>query len=226
VGLTLLSAYMELVRALQKRYFLEPAGSRGVWGLDDYHFLVFLFGSAQLCGHKHLRPRSVRDESTLDLLGHEYLYLAAIRHVRDVKVCSFAEHSPMLHDITGVKSWEKVNAGLLSMYQREVLSKHAVVQHFLFSSFLPRDEEQPEALAAVLAALPVTQADLKPAPAAAGAASPVPPCCSDAIRFPAAAGARSGAAPVPTPKDAAECCADHGREHEREREHEHEHERE
>lgn len=41
-------AYLEVVRKLQKVYRLEPAGSKGVWGLDDHQHLVYLWGASQL----------------------------------------------------------------------------------------------------------------------------------------------------------------------------------
>jgi serine/threonine-protein phosphatase 2A activator len=134
--------YLSLMRRVQTTYWLEPAGSHGVWGLDDYQFLPFVWGSAQLAHHPLLRPKSIHNAELMAQHGDEFLYLAAVRFVLRVKKGPLHETSPIINDISGVPTWTKVNQGLVKMYQVEVLSKFPIMQHFLFGGLLPFLEEE------------------------------------------------------------------------------------
>ncbi|EPY50350.1 phosphotyrosyl phosphatase activator [Schizosaccharomyces cryophilus OY26] len=130
--------YINLMRLIQTTYFLEPAGSHGVWGLDDFHFLPFLFGSSQLVHHKYLRPKHVRDPEILEMCANDYMYLGYVRFINELKPnVSLRFHSPMIDDISSVKTWAKVNEGMIKMYRAEVLSKLPIMQHYLFGYLIP-----------------------------------------------------------------------------------------
>ena len=97
------------MRKIQTTYYLEPAGSHGVWGLDDYQHLAFLFGASQLCNSDRYIPESIHEESALRE-DEDYMYFGCIKFIKTVKKgVSFGESSPMLNDISAVPSWEKVS---------------------------------------------------------------------------------------------------------------------
>lgn len=121
---------MRLVWQLQDVYRLEPAGSHGVWGLDDYGFLGYLFGSGQLRGmslpttslldtylfadREDVSPAMILNSS----LPATDLYSLSITRIHQLKYGPFHEHSPQLHSIAqGVARWSKVNSGMFKMYE-------------------------------------------------------------------------------------------------------------
>lgn len=135
--LLIFDTYYKLVRRLILTYTLEPAGSHGVWGLDDHFHLAYILGSSQWSNDPKT-PISPRDITNVDLVqgyADTNLYCQAINFIYKVKSGPFSEHSSMLYDIaTTVHTWSKVQSGLLKMYAVEVLNKFPVVQHFWFGT--------------------------------------------------------------------------------------------
>uniref|UniRef100_A0A4W3IVV2 Serine/threonine-protein phosphatase 2A activator n=1 Tax=Callorhinchus milii TaxID=7868 RepID=A0A4W3IVV2_CALMI len=128
--------YLQVMRKLQKIYRMEPAGSQGVWGLDDFQFLPFIWGSSQLVDHPHLEPRHFVDEKVVNEHHKDYMFLECVRFINEMKTGPFAEHSNQLWNISAVPTWAKVNQGLVRMYKAECLDKFPVIQHFKFGSLL------------------------------------------------------------------------------------------
>lgn len=116
--------YLQVVRRLIQTYTLEPAGSHGVWGLDDHSFLPYIFGSAQLTrpiseaepmpleGSVRGAPKTgdVAKREVIVREREKNMYFSAIGFINDVKTGPFWEHSPILYDVSGVQDgWGKIN---------------------------------------------------------------------------------------------------------------------
>lgn len=104
-------------------------------------------------------PGDVAKKMTVDRERKNNMYFSAIGFINDVKTGPFWEHSPILFDISGVRSgWGKINKvglgnplipkfnsnmfqGMIKMYNAEVLSKFPVVQHFPFGSLFSWDQD-------------------------------------------------------------------------------------
>ncbi len=140
VGLVVFDSYMTLVRKLQETYRMEPAGSQGVWALDDFQFVSFIWGAAQFMnGNDIVTPKSISDYEKAEELKGDYHLFACINYISRVKTGPFAEHSNQLWNVSGVPSWNKVYTGLIKMYRAEVISKFPVIQHTYFGSVFKLD---------------------------------------------------------------------------------------
>lgn len=162
--LTIFSKYYDLVRRLILDYSLEPAGSHGVWGLDDHFHFIYILGAAQFNSRNKKTATTfqyvppvllILSAHTISAYKTTNLYVNAIAFIFKLKLGPFHEHSPVLYDIhKSVSLWSKVETGLLKMYEVEVFGKFPVVQHFWFGEGL-----YPWTDAETLKPLPIKPAD-------------------------------------------------------------------
>ncbi|KAI0204543.1 phosphotyrosyl phosphatase activator [Astrocystis sublimbata] len=184
--------YLRVVRRLIFTYTLEPAGTHGVWGLDDHSFQSYIFGSAQLTRAisegelmptegslaRAPKPSSIVKSEYVDEERNRNMYFSAVGFINDVKKGPFWEHSPILFDISGIKDgWGKINKGMIKMFNAEVLSKFPVVQHFYFGSLFSWDQD-PQAIQPTpsvhMVNQPIASSSMPPPPAAAGGGTAAP----------------------------------------------------
>lgn len=139
--LLILSSYYHIAKKLILTYNLEPAGSHGVWGLDDHFHLIYIWGSAQFNSPEFsdILPRDLVAKKAYINYKDTNFFCLAIDFILTVKKGPFSEHSPIIYDILhNVRNWSKIEKGLLKMYDDEVLNKFPVVQHFWFGDgFFP-----------------------------------------------------------------------------------------
>jgi len=130
--------YVEIAHKLQLTYKMEPAGSHGVWSLDDYQFLPFIFGSSQMMRNRvaQLEPSQFIEVEIIEQYKDSLMFFSSLHHINKVKTGMFAEHSNQLWNISSVPTWSKVNSGLIKMYIAEVLEKFPVAQHIKFGSLI------------------------------------------------------------------------------------------
>ncbi|KAI1843831.1 hypothetical protein JX266_010090 [Neoarthrinium moseri] len=183
--------YLRVIRKLILTYTLEPAGSHGVWGLDDHSFQPYIYGSAQLTkaitedeempseGSRFGAPKldSVSKAERVEDYRGTNMYFSAVGFIYDVKTGPFGEHSSVLHSLSQVKlGWGKINSGMMKMFNGEVLSKFPVVQHLPFGSLLSWDRDpnaKPPQQSVHMVNQPIAAAAIKNAPGTgAGTAAP------------------------------------------------------
>lgn len=136
--------YLRLCRKVQTKFRLEPAGSRGVYNMDDFQFLPFLFGAAQLSGIKFIPTNDFYQPDQVDMFRDDYILFEAVDFILNNKRGPFNEHSYTLWGFTNLGSWENIFRRIRLKFTDDILRPFPIVQHFLFGTYILRWSESQE----------------------------------------------------------------------------------
>lgn len=128
--------YLRLCRRIQTKFRLEPAGSRGVYNMDDFQFLPFLFGAAQLSGVKYIQTTDFYLPEQVDMFKNDFIFFEAVDFILNNKRGPFNEHSYTLWCLTNLGPWESIYRRIKMKFTNDILGPFPIVQHFLFGDYV------------------------------------------------------------------------------------------
>jgi serine/threonine-protein phosphatase 2A activator len=134
--------YLRLCRLVQVKFRLEPAGSRGVYNMDDFQYLPFLFGAAQLVGVKYIATKEFFHHENVDMFKNDFIFLEAVDFILNNKRGPFHEHSYTLWCLVDLGSWENIFRRIRMKFTDDVLGPFPIVQHLLFGRYILRWDDK------------------------------------------------------------------------------------
>lgn len=134
--------YLKICRRLQTKFRLEPAGSRGVYNMDDFQFLPFLFGAAQLSGVKYISTSNFYQPDQVEMFKDDFVFFGALEFILNNKRGPFSEHSYTLWGFTNLGSWDNITRRIQAKFIDDVLSPFPVNQHLLFGKYILKWDEE------------------------------------------------------------------------------------
>lgn len=136
--------YLRLCRRVQTKFRLEPAGSRGVYNMDDFQFLPFLFGAAQMNGVKYIATKDFHNPDNVDMFKKDFIFFEAVDFILNNKRGPFHEHSYTLWCFTDLGSWDNIYRRIKAKFIDDVLGPFPIVQHILFGNYILKWEQEGE----------------------------------------------------------------------------------
>lgn len=130
--------YLRLCRKVQTKFRLEPAGSCGVYNMDDFQYLPFLFGAAQLVGVKYIGTKDFYTHDNVDMFKDDFMFFEAMDFILNNKRGPFQEHSYTLWCLTDLGSWDNIYRRIKAKFTDDVLGPFPIVQHLLFGQYILR----------------------------------------------------------------------------------------
>ncbi|XP_017871484.1 PREDICTED: serine/threonine-protein phosphatase 2A activator [Drosophila arizonae] len=135
-ALMLFSRYLKCVRRLQSLFDLKPSAHQGAYSLDDFQFVAYMWGVAQLCYEPPFSPRELLDEATIREWRNQYLIVGCVAFLASTKTGTFAMHSNLLWSVASLSSWTQIYTGLQNMYLKEVICQFHLLRELCFGKLM------------------------------------------------------------------------------------------
>ncbi|EDX01837.1 serine/threonine-protein phosphatase 2A activator [Drosophila yakuba] len=134
-ALLLFNRYVHVMRRLISTFGLTIAKDPS-YTIEDYYFLPYLWGAAQLSLDCPFSPMQCEQGKILDSYRQDYMMLDIIDHLQKTRSGPLSQVALQLWSILSIPTWPQVYRGLERNYIDHVLSSFGTVEQAIFCELM------------------------------------------------------------------------------------------